>query len=147
MKYLFKNIRWLRVISTALITFALSYLSLILVTTVYAFILAFQVRGKPDQFAIGQFAESVSKWLMPLFEIVFTFISTIFTSKKIENNLPINGLVIGVLVGILGIIFKLFYGGMVNIYWIILFLIICVSGYLGGLLVEKRRNRKLRSPA
>jgi glycerol uptake facilitator-like aquaporin len=147
MKYSFKNIRWKRVIRTALITFALSYLSLIIVTTVYAFILAFQVRGKPDQVAISHFAESVSTWLMPLFEIIFTFIFTIITSKKIENNLPINGLVIGVLVGIFEIILKLFYGGMANIYWMMFFLILCVSGYLGGLLVEKRRNRKLKSPA
>jgi hypothetical protein len=147
MNYSFKNIRWIRVVSTVLITFTLSYLSLILVTTAYAFILAFQVRGKPDQVAIGQFAESVSKWLMPLFEIIFTFIFTIIASKKIENNLPINGLVIGFLVGIIGILLKIFYGGMPNIYWIVLFLIISVSGYLGGLLVEKRRNKKLRSPA
>jgi hypothetical protein len=145
MKYSFKNIRWIRVVNTALIIFAFSYLSLILVTTVYAFILAFQVRGKPDQVAITHFAESVSTCLIPLFEIILTFICTIITSKKIGNNLPINGLVIGALVGLFGIIFKLFYGSIVNIYWIMLFLIISVSGYLGGLLVEKRTNGKLKS--
>jgi len=66
--------------------------------------------------------------------------------EKIENNLPIKGLLIGVLVGIFGIILELFCGGMANIYWIILFLIVSISGYLGGLLVEKRRGNKLKSP-
>jgi len=147
MEYSFKNIRWVRVINTALIAFAFSYFSLLLTTTVYAFILAFQIRGKPDQVAISQFAESVSKWLMPVFEILLTFISTLISTRKIEKDIPLNGLVIGIFVGIFGVILKMVYGGMVNYYTIALFLILGVCGYLSGFVTQRRKKRKLQSPA
>jgi hypothetical protein len=147
MTYSFTNIRWIRVINTSLITIAFCYFSLILITTCYAFILALQVGGKPDQSAISHFAGSTSKWLMPLFEIVFTFTFTLITSKKIEKELPINGLIIGILVGIFGVFLKMVYGGVVTYYTIALFLIVSLFGYLGGVLVQKRRESRIKSPA
>ena len=142
MKYSFRNIRWIRVINTSLITFAFCYFVLILITTCYAAILAFQVRGRPDQVAISHFAGSTGKWLMPLFEIVFTFTFTLITSKQIQKDIPINGLIIGILVGIFGVFLNLVYGGVVTYYTVALFLIISLCGYLGGVLVQNRRESK-----
>jgi len=65
MNHSLSSIRWLRVLSAALAVMALSFLILTVIITVYAFILAFQARGAPDQNAINHFAARVSPKLMP----------------------------------------------------------------------------------
>jgi len=147
MEYSLKNIYWIRVISSALIVIALSYLVILLITACYAFILAFQVRGKPDQVAISHFAAMVGRWLMPILEVLLTFFVALISTKKIEKGISFNGLVIGILAGILSVALKLTYGSQFDYRAMLLFLIIMGSGFLGGFITQKRIEKKMKSPA
>ena len=52
MSYSLSRVRWRRVLGAAFAVIALSFLIPIVIITVYAFVLAFQARGAPDQTAI-----------------------------------------------------------------------------------------------
>ena len=142
MEYSLNNIRWIRVISSALIAIALSYLIIILITTGYAFILAFQVRGKPDQAAIRHFAEMLGRRLMPSLEILVTFFVALISTKKIGKDISLNGLLIGILAGMFGVALKFAYGNQFNYRAVLLFLIITGFGLLGGFITQKRIEKK-----
>lgn len=147
MEYSLNNIRWIRVISSALIAIALSYLIIILITTGYAFILAFQVRSKPDQVAISHFAEMLGRWLMPLLEMLLTFFVALISTKKIGKDISLNGFLMGILAGMFGVALKFAYGNQFNYRAVLLFLIITGFGFLGGFVTQKRIEKKMKSPA
>jgi hypothetical protein len=146
-KYTLKNIRWLRIIGSAFAVIALSFLVVIVTTFGYAFILAFEVRGRPDQAAISHFATTISPKLMPLLEIFLTFFVTIVVTKKIQKNIFIHSLIIGIFTALLSAAIKLSFGGQLNYLNIIFFLIIVGSGFLGGIVCQKRIDKKMKSPA
>ena len=68
------GIRWIRVLGAALAVIALSFFILMIIITLYAFGLAFQARGAPDQNAINHFAATVSPKLMPWLEMLLTLV-------------------------------------------------------------------------
>jgi Zn-dependent protease with chaperone function len=92
MVYSFKKTQWLRIAVSAIAVVLLSFLAITVITFDYAFVLAIEVRGRPDQAAISHFASAISRWLMPLLEMFFTFFVAMFVSKKIENNSSLHGL-------------------------------------------------------
>ncbi len=146
MEYSLKNIHWIRIISSAFIVIALSYLIIILITTGYAFILAFQVRGKPDQAAISHFAEMLGRWLMPLLEMLLTFFVALISTKKIVKDISFNGLTMGILAGMFGVALNFAYDSQFNYRTVLLFLIMAGSGFLGGFVTQKRMEKKRNRP-
>jgi hypothetical protein len=126
---------------------ALSYLIIILITTGYAFILAFQVRGKPDQVAISHFAEMLGRWLMHLLEIFLTFFVALISTKKIGKDISLNGFIMGILAGMFGVVLEFAYGSQFNYRAVLLFLIMAGFGFLGGFFTQKRIEKKMKSPA
>jgi hypothetical protein len=58
MSFSLARVRWRRVIGAAFAATAVSFLIPIVIVTVYAFVLAFQARGAPNQTAINHFAAS-----------------------------------------------------------------------------------------
>jgi putative membrane protein (TIGR04086 family) len=142
MQYSITQIRWLRIISFALAIIVLSFLILTLVATGYAFKLAFEARGKPDQAAIGHFTASISRWIIPLLEFTLTFLCAFLGFKKNENTSALHGLVLGTIVGLLSIAMKLGFGGQADYHSFINFLLIVGIGFLGGHMSQNRMNKK-----
>jgi hypothetical protein len=146
MKLLLTNIRWLRVVISSFLIVGLSFMVLTIVTTGYAFILAFEAHGKPEQAAINHFAAAMSQWMMPSLELVFTFIIALMSTKKIGNNISIHGLLIGILAGVLSVALKISYGGHLHYRTYIFFLIIVGLGFFGGFFNQRQRMREMNSP-
>ena len=138
MNYSLSSIRWLRVLSAALAVIAVSFLILIVVVTVYAFILAFQARGAPDQTAINHFAARVSPRVMPWLEVVLTFLAAVVVGRRTEKASAIQGLFIGVLAGLLSLAVPLAFGGRLGFHNLVVFLIIVGLGWLGGTVAQKK---------
>ncbi len=147
MEYSLKNIRWFRTIGIAFAIIAISFLILIIITTGYAFILAFEVRGKPDQVAISQFSASIAPWLLPLLEIVLTFLGALIIPKKSDKNISVNGLILGIMVMLLSVTMKIGFGGHFNYIYFICLLMIIGSGFLGGFVRQKRIDKKMKLSA
>src|ERR1035437_7667994 len=111
MSYSLSKIRWRRVLGDAFAVIALSFLIPIVIITVYAFVLAFQARGAPDQTAINHFAASVSPKLMPWLEMVLTFLWPFGVARKTGGASIISGLAEGFLAGLLSWGVPLAFGG------------------------------------
>ena len=132
------GIRWLRVVSAALAVIALSFLILGVIVALYAFGLAFQARGAPDQIAINNFATKVGPTVMPWLEVVLTFIVAVVVGRRAEKARAIHGLFIGILAGLLSLAVPLAFSGRLGFHNLVLFLIVVGLGWLGGTVAQKR---------
>jgi hypothetical protein len=141
MNYSLSSIRWFRVLGAAVAVIAVSFLILIVVVTLYAFILAFQARGAPDQNAINHFAERVSPELMPWLEMLLTLVVALIAARRAEKASIIHGLFIGILVGLLSLAVTLAFGGRPGLHDLVFVLIVVGLGWLGGFVGQKRTGR------
>ena len=146
MKYLLTKIRWIRIFVSSILVIVFSFLVVTLITSGYAFVLAFNAQGKPDSAEISHFATTISRWLMPLLEMFFTLIIVFISAKKIENNISFHGLLIGVLAGIFSALMKIAFGGQHNYRTYVFLLTIIGIGYIGGYLNQRKRANKTMSP-
>ena len=138
MNYSLSSVRWLRVLGAAVAVIAVSFLILIVVVTVYAFILAFQARGAPDQNAINHFAAGVSPKLMPWLEMLLTLVVALSAARRAEKARIIHGLFIGILAGLLSLAVPLVLSGRLGFHNLVFFLIVVGLGWLGGTVAQKR---------
>ena len=141
MKYSLSSIRWLRVISAALAVVALSFLILTVIIALYAFGLAFQARGAPDQTAIGHFAARISPKLMPWLEMCLTLLVAFRVARRTEGAGMVSGLFVGILAGLLSLAVTLAFGGRPGLHDLGFFLIVVGLGWLGGFVGQKRTGR------
>ena len=141
MNHSLSGIRWLRVLSAALAVVALSFLILTVIIALYAFGLAFQARGAPDQTAINHFAARVSPKVMPWLEVVLTFLAAVVVGRRTEKASAIQGLFIGILAGLLSLAVPLAFAGRLGLRNLVLFLITVGLGWVGGFLGQKRTDR------
>ena len=120
---------------------ALSFLILTVIVAVYAFVLAFQARGAPDQSAISHFAARVSPKLMPWLEVSLTFLAAVMVARRAEKASATHGLFIGILAGLLSLAVPLAFAGRLGLRNLVLFLIIVGLGWVGGFVGQKRTDR------
>jgi hypothetical protein len=137
------GLRWPRVIGAALAVIALSFLILMVIIAAYAFVLAFQVRGTPDQIAIDHFAARVSPKLMPWLEMLLTLVVSAGVARRVERARILHGLVIGALAGFLSLAVTLAFGARLSLHNLLFFLIVVGLGWLGGFVGKKDRLSKV----
>ena len=101
----FSQVKWGRVILTAGVVYLLSFLTNFIVVTIYAFVLAFQARGTPDQAMIQAFANQYAPWIGPLSLLLFTFLGARHIVKRVELAFPLHGILLGTIAGLINIAF------------------------------------------
>ena len=141
MNYSLSSIRWFRVLGAAVAVIAGSFLILMVITIVYAFVLDFQARGAPDQSAINHFAARISPQLMPWLEMLLTLVMALIVARRAETAGIIHGLFIGILAGLLSMAVTLAFGGRLGLHNLVFFLIVVGLGWLGGFVGQKRTGR------
>ncbi|HEY3412903.1 MAG TPA: hypothetical protein VGM51_07590 [Armatimonadota bacterium] len=133
------GIRWKHVVSAALSVIAMAFLVLVIIIAGYAFALAFQVRGTPDQIAINHFAARISPRLMPWLVAVFAFMAACFVARKPGVSGVTHGLLIGILAGLLSVAVRLAFGARLGLHSAIFLLIVAALGWLGGVAGHRSR--------
>ena len=98
------EIKWVRVVLTAIVVFMASFLAVTLVVTGYASVLAFQARGAPDQAMINAFANQYGPWLGPISLILFTFLGARHVARSIDTAVQANGMAVGVLTSLINFV-------------------------------------------
>jgi len=141
MNYSLSSIRWLRVLGAAVAVIAVSFLILMAVITVYAFVLAFQTRGTPDQSAINHFAVRVSSKFMPWLEMLLTLVVALIVARRAEKASIVHGLLIGILSGLFGLAVTLAFRGRLGLHSLAFFLVVVGLGWLGGFVGQKKTGR------
>ena len=137
MSFSIASVRWRPVIGAVFAVIVVSFLIPITIVTGYAFVLAFQARGAPDQTAIHHFAASVSRKLMPWIEALLTFLFAIKVARNVKEARMLNGLAVGILSGLLSSAVILFFGGRIGSHTIVLLLVLVALGWTGGFIGQK----------
>jgi hypothetical protein len=131
------QIRWWRVIWTALTVSGASFLLVILIVTVYAGYLGAQARGMPDQAKIQQFANQYAPLIGPISLILFTFLGARWMASFVRTETEIHGLVLGVIVSLVNLIFEGL--GSLGLDTLIIAILIIGGGWLGGRLAAGKQ--------
>ena len=137
MNYSLSSVRWLRILIAAVAVIAVSFLILMVIVTVYTFVMAFQVRGAPDQNAINHFAARVSPKLMPWLEMFLTLVASLIIARRAGTASILYGLFIGILAGLLSLAVTLAFGGRLGLHSLVFFLTVVGLGLLGGFVGHK----------
>jgi len=126
------SILWIRIILTGLAIVIIGFLVLMIVTTVYAFILAIKARGAPDTEMISQFGEWLGMWLGPLLIIVLTYFGAIMVARKAGRLYLLHGILVGVIVALASLLETKLFGGNLDLKEGTYLLFYLVAAGLGG---------------
>lgn len=121
------QVKWGRVILTALVVYILSFVTVFIIVTGYASVLAFQARGAPDQIMIQAFANQYAPWIGAISLVIFTFLGARHVARRVDVALPLHGIVVGVLASLVNLIFDGF--GVISLITLILTI---GAGWLGS---------------
>ena len=135
------QIKWGRVLVTALAVSILSFLLVFVIVTGYATFLAFQARGAPDQAMIQAFANQYAPWIGPLSLILFTFLGAIYVARRVEHAVALHGVIVGVLASLVNLMFD----GL-SLSALTITILTVAAGWLGSSL-NVRRTAQGASPS
>ena len=83
------------------------FLLVTLVATGYAFKLAFEVRGAPDQARIGQFAAHLGRSYWWVLQILLTVPAAVWAVRKVQRCHQLHGVLVGLVVAVTGFVIGL----------------------------------------
>jgi hypothetical protein len=128
--------KWGRIVLVGIGIPAAALLLHTLVVTGYAFKLAFEARGAPDQIRITQFAAYFGRSYWSILVILVTVPATRWAVRRIPASHALHGAFIGVVVAAVGLLL----GFTVSARTIIEFVLTVAAGWLGGLLAARARR-------
>jgi FtsH-binding integral membrane protein len=126
--------KWSRILVAGFGTCVAALLVITLLATAYAFKLAFEVRGAPDQARIGQFAEYLGRSYWWVLQILLTVLAAAWAARKVQRSYQLHGILIGLVAAATGLAmaFTLSFRTMAE------FALTVGAGWLGGAMAERR---------
>jgi hypothetical protein len=109
-------------------------------TTGYAFKLAFEAQGAPDQTRIGQFAENLGRSYWWVLQIVLAAPAAAWAVRKVQSFHQLHGVLIGLVVAATGFAM----GFTMSFRTIAAFALTVGAGWLGGALAARHRTKQDR---
>jgi len=130
---------WLRSVLFGLLSQAIAFLVSVLVVAVYAFCLAFQARGKPDQALINHFAASSSRWVTVAAGIVVTFLLANYIVRKAPRQSVPLGIIVGLSSGVVSTTIALAFHAHFGLGSALVPLLLLLVGWFGALSGSSRK--------
>lgn len=127
--------KWGRILLAGIGVSVAGLLLLTLMTTVYAFKLAFEVHGAPDQTRIGQYAAHLGRSYWWIFQIVLAVPAAGWAVRKVQSSPQLHGVLIGLVVAVAG----LAMGLTISLRAIVAFALTVGAGWLGAALAAHRQ--------
>ena len=109
-----------------------------LMTTGYAFKLAFEAHGAPDQARIGQFAAHLGRSYWWVLQIILTAPAAAWAVLKVQKSHQLHGVLIGLVVAAIGFAM----GFTLSFRTTATFAVTVGAGWLGATLASHRRPRQ-----
>ena len=125
--------KWGRIVLVGIAVPAVAFLVITLAATGYAFKLALEVRGAPDQMRIGQFAAHLGRSYWWILVILLTVPATRWAARRIPASRGLHGTLIGVVVAGVGLLL----GFTMSLRTIVGFVLTVSAGWLGGVLAAR----------
>jgi hypothetical protein len=132
--------KWGRILLAGIGVPVTGLLLVTLVTTGYAFKLAFDVHGPPDQTRIGQFAEYLSRSYWWILQILLTMPAAAWAVRNVQSRHQLHGVLIGLVVAVTGFVM----GFTMSVRTITGFALTVGAGWLGGVMAARRGMRQDR---
>jgi hypothetical protein len=120
--------KWGRILLAGIGVPVAGLLLVTLMTTGYAFKLAFEVQGAPDQARIGQFAEHLGRSYWWVLQILLTVPAAAWAVRKVQKPHQLHGVLVGLVVAITGLVM----GFTMSVQAIATFALTVGAGWLGG---------------
>jgi hypothetical protein len=132
--------RWGRILVAGIGTSVAVFLAITLAATGYAFKLAFEVRGAPDQARIGQFAAQLGRSYWWVLQILLTVPAAAWAVGKFQRSHQLHGVLVGLVAGAAGfaIAFTL------SVRTMAAFALTVGAGWLGGAMAARHRLKQDR---
>ena len=130
--------KWGRIFLAGIGVSVAGLLLVTLMTTGYAFKLAFEVHGDPDQTRIGQFAEHLGRSYSWILQIVLAVPAAAWAVRKVQRSHQLHGVLIGLVVAVTGFAM----GFTMSFRTIAAFALTVGAGWLGAALVAHRRLKQ-----
>jgi hypothetical protein len=127
--------KWGRILVAGIGTGVAALLVITLAATGYAFKLAFEVRGAPDQATIGQFAAHLGRSYWWVLQILLTVPAAVWAVRKVQKSPEFHGVLVGLVAAAAGsaIAFTL------SVRTMAAFALTVGAGWLGGALAARHR--------
>jgi hypothetical protein len=132
--------KWGRILVAGIGTCVAVLLVITLVATGYAFKLAFEARGAPDQTRIGQFAEHLGRSSWWVLQILLTVPAAAWAVRKVQSSHQLHGVLIGLVAGATGFLM----GFTMSVRTIAEFALTVGAGWLGGAMAARHRMKQDR---
>lgn len=112
-----------------------------LMATGYAFKLAFEVQGAPDQARIGQFAEHLGRSYWWVLQILLTVPAAAWAVQKVQGSHQLQGVLIGLVVAATGFVMSF----TMSVRTIAECALTVGAGWLGAAMVARHRAKQDRA--
>ena len=132
--------KWGRILVAGIGTCVAVFLVITLVVTGYAFMLAFQVRGAPDQTRIAQFAEYLGRSSWWVLQIFLTVPAAAWAVRRIQSSHQLHGVLIGLVAAAVGSLMAF----TISVRTIAAFALTVSAGWLGGAIAARHRAKQNR---
>jgi hypothetical protein len=133
----FLKVRWLSVLLAGIVAGLLATLGVFLVTAVYAATLAIEGQIQLSGDLISQVATRLAPLLRPVLAVMFTIIGAVWAARRAQPGVAtLHGVLVGLIVAA-----SVFLSSSVGVEGIVGFVLTIGAGWLGGWLVERRRQR------
>jgi hypothetical protein len=127
------RIRWVRCVLAGVGAFAASVLLIAVIVFAYAFGLAFQVRGAPDQAKIQAFVQGLTPMWGPIARVALTVVAGVWASRGMKSP-ALQGAVVGLACALAGLL----RGWPPSLWTAAVFGAVLAAGVLGGLLGSRK---------
>jgi putative membrane protein (TIGR04086 family) len=135
--------KWGRILAAGIGTALAVMLVVTLLATGYAFKLAFEVRGAPDQARIAQFSEHVGRSFWWILQILLTVPGAAWAARKAQRSHQLHGVLTGLVVAATGLLLSF----TTSTRTMAEAALTVGAGWLGGVLAARRRPTPDRGQA
>jgi NO-binding membrane sensor protein with MHYT domain len=132
--------KWSRILVAGIGTSVVVFLVITLAATGYAFKLAFEVRGAPDQARIGQFAAHLGRSYWWVLQILLTVPAAVWAVRKVQRSPQLHGVLVGLVAAATGSAIAF----TVSVRTLAAFALTVGAGWLGGALAARHRTKQDR---
>jgi hypothetical protein len=146
MSFDFSTLKWGRIVIGVIVGFVIALLVNILLQVGYGVVLGFQMRGAPPQeLIIAAIKTPVFQLLAALFVFLGGLVGGRIAARPDETNRQLAGLITGVLLAVLAVVWRAFSWGAADFWMLIQAVLAVVGGWLGGLLAARRKDEDLEA--
>ena len=132
--------KWGRILAAGIGTCVTVFLVITLVATGYAFKLAFEVRGAPDQARIGQFAAHLGRSYWWVLQILLTVPAAAWAVRKVQRSHQLHGVLVGLVAAAAGFAMSL----TLSVRTMAALALTVGAGWLGGAMAARHRAQPYR---